>query len=177
MKIYRIYNPNRNYRTIAYDNTPVFGDIGENIEWTNSKVLQLFPFHWDDDSSKEICDCPFIIGAIPVFSQVAFNVIKPFLNENDVQVIPIEVDNLPFFILNVTVLLKDILNQYRSKIVYFKNGKVMDIEKYVFNQSEYMPSLFRISQLPTFTFVTENVAIAMTNAGLLGLELEECIVK
>lgn len=175
MKIYRIYNPNRDHKTIVYDKTPIIDNIGRSVKWENLMAMQAYSFQWENDSEvKEICDCPFIIGSIPVFSVKGYNIIKPFINQSDVQVIPIKVEGDMFYILNTTKVISNILNEHKSKIVRFSSGKIMDIEKYVFNESKSIPSFFRIKQFDTFTFVTEGVAKEIMESDLTGIVVEEC---
>jgi hypothetical protein len=180
MKIYRIYNPNRQFKTIAYESSPLFNNIGEKIVWDNSNDLQSFHFLWDDNSiEKSSCDCPFIIGSIPVFSKISFNIISTYIHLTDVQVIPIEVENMPYYILNVIKLMDNILDTRNSKITYFRDGKIMDIENYVFKKVDTLPPFFRLLQLPLFTFITEDVAncIISSNLNFTGITLDECHIS
>lgn len=163
---------------MIYDNTPIFDNIDVNLVWKNSLELQSFPFKWEVEDKEQISDCPFITGSIPVFSKFAFNVLKPFINEEEVQVIPIHIENLQYFIFNVTMLLNNILNVNKSRISYFTNGEIMDIDNYVFNNLSKIPPFFKISQLDTYTFITGNVADIISKSNLTGIEMEECrIIK
>ena len=65
MKIYRIFNPSRRYKTISYNETPIFNNMGKSI-WDNIEEVSSFSYKWENDEEiKNICDCPFIIGSIP----------------------------------------------------------------------------------------------------------------
>lgn len=155
MNIYRILNPNREYKTIQYSGTPILKNIGK-IIWDNANEVSEYQYIWDkNNDSKFICNCPFIIGSIPVFSELIYNKIAIFLNNTNSQVIPITVDNRKYFIINATILIDDILNEKKSKISYFSDGRIMDIEKYVLNNKRHIPDIFKLSHFQTYTFVSE----------------------
>lgn len=65
MRIYRLYNPNQEYRTIQIANTPLLVAIDHN-DYSKTIDIHNTQYHWDN-LDKELCDCPFLIGAIPVF--------------------------------------------------------------------------------------------------------------
>ena len=173
MKIYRIFNPSRRYKTISYNGTPIFDNMGKTI-WENTKEVSSYPYTWEKDEQKEICDCPFIIGSIPVFNQPAFNILSAKLSPNDIQVIPINVDHSPYYIVNAIHKISGILNKKKSHISYFSDGRIMDIEKYVFSNIPNIPSLFKIEELPIYTFVNEDIASTLEKRNITGVCVEQC---
>ena len=173
MNIYKILNQNRKYKTIQYNKTPILKNIGK-IIWNNTKEVSDYQYTWNEnDDNKNVCDCPFIIGSIPVFSELAYNKISMFLDNTNSQVIPITVNEKKYFIVNATILIDDILNEKKSKISYFSDGRIMDVEKYVLSNKKYTPNIFKLSQFHTYTFVSEKIADAI-NAGFTGIEFEKC---
>ena len=63
-------------------------------------------------------------------------------------------------------ILEDVLNESKSIINRFSDGRIMNIEKYVFKKDRTYPSIFKISQLPTFTFMTDELSEAISEANL-----------
>lgn len=174
MNIYRLLNPSRAYKTINYSNTPMFDNIGK-VVWDNVNEISKFNYTWNiNDESLSICDCPFIIGSIPVFNLMAYNKLLMYLNKENTQIIPINVDGVPYFVVNATVLIDDILNSRKSKISYFSDGRIMDIEKYVFNKRKDIPNVFKISQYQTYTFVSDRIASVINSNMMTGIVLEKC---
>lgn len=174
MDIYRIFNPNREYKTIQYSDTPLFENIGKTI-WDNTDSISSFPFTWDkSNKSKQICDCPFIIGSIPVFSKAAYETFSSYLNNENSQIIPIKVDSESYIIVNAIILIDDILNKNKSKISYFSDGRIMDIEKYVLNNKKTLPDIFKISQFQNYTFISEKIASIINAVDMTGIALERC---
>lgn len=177
MKIYKLYTTGLSYKDIYYDKTPILDNIGK-ILWKNINEISSFHFKWNtEENDKPICDCPFIIGSIPVFSNSAYEIIKQFLLDKEVQIIPISINGLSYYIINITLLLNDILSEKYSKIERFSSGRIMNIDKYVFKYRREIPPFFRIKQLPTFTFANEDVATTIKDSQITGIELEECKVK
>lgn len=176
MNIYRIFNPNREYKAIDYAETPILDNLGK-IYWENQVEVSSFPYTWVKGEGEDICDCPFIIGSVPVFSEAAYRAIASHFDKNEMQIIPIFVEGIPYYIVNVIRVLPDILNEKKSKIVRFSDGRVMDIEKYVFQKKVNVPNIFKISQLDTYTFVNEEMASIIMDAHLTGLALEKCKIS
>lgn len=174
MKIYRILNPNRDYKTIKYSGTPIFNNLGK-ILWDNANEISNFCYTWETcNQNKDICDCPFIVGSIPVFSFFAYKKLSMYVNESNSQIIPIKIDDKSYFIVNAIILLDDILNKKKSKISYFSDGRIMNVDEYVFHNKRNIPDLFKISQFQTYTFVSEKLASAITEANITGISLEQC---
>ena len=176
MSIYRIFNPNRDYKTIDYEETPILDNLGK-IYWENQAEISAFPYTWVKGEGEGICDCPFIIGSVPVFNETAYRAITSYLDKNEMQIIPIFIEGIPYYIVNVLRVLPDILNERKSKIIRFSDGHIMDIEKYVFKRKDNVPSIFKISQLDTYTFVNEEMASIIMDAHLTGLALEKCKIS
>ena len=156
--IFRIFNPSRKYRTIDYANTPIIENIGKK-EWVNLQEVSSFNYTWDDPK-KDICDCPFIMGAIPVFSSKAYDRIAKYICPRNAQIIPISIDKKEYFIVNIITFEDDFLNIKKSDIVYFSNHHIMDITNYVFKRNIEIPFWFRLSQYINFTFINSFVADA-----------------
>lgn len=177
MKIYRIFNPSRRYKTISYNETPIFNNMGKSI-WDNIEEVSSFSYKWENDEEiKNICDCPFIIGSIPVFSESAFSLLSSKLQSNDAQIIPIKVENLRYYIINANHQITGLLNKKKSHISYFSDGRIMDIEKYVFHNKHNISPIFKITEFPTYTFINENIASILMKANITGIAVEQCKIS
>lgn len=177
MDIFRIYSLNGNYKTISYDKTPLMRIIGSEV-WGNYSDIESFKYDWDVDVNKNIeSDCPFLIGAIPIFRKRFILEIKNFLSPALVDILPIEVASEYFCIVKAKILLDNILNTKKSKINKYSDGRIMNIEKYVFTPQNDLPSIFKIRQYPLFTFVTSNIASYLEIVRPTGLALEKIEIK
>ena len=175
MRIFRLYSPNRDFRTIAYGETPLMSLL-EDVNGCDYDSIQRFDYHWDCND-KPICDCPFLMGCIPVIRKAAITKIHTVFPENLIQPIDIKVEGELFEIILAKKILADALNESKSSTNRFSDGRIMSIDKYVFKKKKIYPSIFRIDQLKTFTFITDQLYGAFLNAELTGLAMEECDVK
>lgn len=175
MKIYRIYSPNINNRTIHYEGTPIIENIGE-IEWSNVENISKETYSWDN-TDKSHCDCPFIIGSIPVFPYSVLDILKPFFVGQKIQIIPIRVEDCQYAIVNTTEVLDGVLNEKKSKLTRFQNGRIMDVEDYVLKPQNKIHNIFKLSQFPVFSFISEELYNAIKKLNLTGITFEECKIS
>lgn len=173
MKIFRLYSPNRDYRTIKYEGTPLMSFL-EDDNFDDYEAIENFQYQWDNHD-KPICDCPFLIGAIPIIRKTALAKIPSVISNDLVKSIHIQIEGEPYEILLAKNILKDALNESKSIIDRFSDGRIMSIDKYVFKKNAYKP-IFRIRQLPLFTFITDQLAESISKAHLTGLAMEECVI-
>ena len=80
MNIYKLYSTNNNYKTIAYDGTPLMSFL-EDFNFDDYESIRKFNYHWEN-SDKPISDCPFLIGAIPVIRKSAIPKIRPAISSD-----------------------------------------------------------------------------------------------
>lgn len=66
----------------------------------------------------------------------------------------------------------NMLNEKKSKISYFSDGRIMDIDKYVLNNRP-TPDLFKLSQFHTYTFVSEKI-VDILKSEVTGIVFEKC---
>lgn len=174
MKIFRLYNPNRDYRTVVYGETPLMSFL-ENTNGVDYDSIQRFDYRWDSND-KPICDCPFLIGCVPVIRKAAISKIQAVISRDLILPIDIQVEGESFEILVAKNVLTDALNESKSQISRFSDGRIMTIDKYVFKKKKTYPLIFKISQYPTFTFITDDLYNLLVEANLTGLAMEECKV-
>lgn len=175
MEIYRLCSSNGNYKTIAYAESPLMRIIGEE-DWGDLTDIENYSYHWEA-SDKEVSDAPFLIGAIPIFRTEVILRMGNSFPASLVGQVPIKVEGEDYTILKARSYVSNILNEKKSKLSRFSDGRIMDVERYVFKPTDNVPSFFKISQYPLFTFVTGEVAGDLMKAGITGLVLEECRVK
>lgn len=174
MKIYRLYSKTDGYRSIAYRKTPLMNIIGEKNRVDNIEI-ENFPYEWDEENEyRRVSDSPFLIGAIPIFSQRTMNKIKDFLTEDMVELIPISIEKKKFEVVRAKIRMANLLDEKRSKITRFSDGRIMSVEKYVFKNNGNLPLLFQLQQYPLFTFATGILADKLFELCPSGLCLEEC---
>lgn len=173
MKIYRIYHKVDGYKAINTKNTKLeesFIKFGNEVDFS---IYNGEYFNWSGESSDKITDYPFINGSTPVFSNKVFKLIEGLISSN-CTICNIKVDGEEYKIVDAKTL-SGILKPELSTIKYFKDGRIMNIKKYVFANKQNIPSIFRIPELKTFTFVTEEIIDTLKSANKLdGLNLEEC---
>ena len=148
------------------------------IRFLNNKRLRwLKEEDYEDDDEYEydkdalISDCPFINGDIPVFLGKKFR-----LPVKDCVTSKFDVDNEKY----VAVLapeVEGILNIKSSKIEKFRDGGIMYVEGYVFNNLSEYPSLFRVKEYPVFTFCTEEVKKNLELSNFKFLKFMEIKIK
>ena len=175
MKIYRIYHKVDGFKAIKTKGTALESCM---LEKGNNATFELFKghqFQWSDSTGDKVCDFPFIDGNIIVFSEKVFSDIRSMIASCAVNT-NIVVEGAQYEII-VANKISNVLNADQSVIKRFKDGRIMNIKKYVFKQDESYPAIFRIEEFPTFTFVTEDVLNKIKESnGIDGLDIQICEV-
>jgi hypothetical protein len=124
-------------------------------------------FQWTGE--ERVSDFPFLIGHVPVVSDRALDVLKPFLGPL-VDTLPIRVPGGGYTALHIRDL-ADCLDTDASKIRWFEPGHARSIERYVFDPDALRGhGLFRLQIFPDgYAFLTGEVMAAIKSAGLTGL--------
>ena len=173
MKIYRIYHKVDGYKAIITKGTSLEQCMIENKHDAKFGHFKDTQFQWSDSAGDKVCDFPFIDGNIPVMSEKAYTSICSIIalcasHTN------IEVEGDKYEIIEAKKISRA-LDTENSEIEHFKNGRIMYIDKYVFKANVVYPPMFRIEELPIFTFVTEKVIKKLQKANCTdGLDTEEC---
>ena len=141
----------------------------------NKKLGWLKEEDYDDEQEYNkdapISDCPFVYGAIPVFSEKKFK-----LPTKDCVTSKFDVSG-ERYIAVVAPEIEGILNIRSSKISKFRDGGIMNVEGYIFNNLPEYPNLFRLKEYPVFTFCTEDVKKNLELSGFKFLKFIEVKVK
>ena len=109
-----------------------------------------------------------LAGLVPIFSVKAEQRLKEILRGSG-EFLTLACDDGDYVAFNVTVVI-DALNVSRSEIVYFANGRVLDIKRFVFN-SERLSNcvIFKIPQMrQSRVFVTDRFVSTARDAKLRG---------
>ena len=158
-KIYRLYSSGHEYKTVEYDNTPLMNCLENNL-WEPS-LIEAYKFEWNrDDAEKETSDCPFLIVSIDA-----------------IKIININISGQKYSILRPKNRIKGLLNIRKSNINYFSDGRIMSIDKYVFNSNKNIPLFFELEEYPLFSFVNETMANVLVKQNVKGLLLEACEIR
>lgn len=177
MKVYKFWHKANEYKNINLEETLLLDKVIDGF-YNDGKAFNcnFGTFKWIEKDLKE-CDFPMINGSIPVVSQRAYEVIDPYLDKEGIEILPITIDNIPYYIIHL-LNVYDVLNEKRSVIQRFRNGDIMNIEKYVFLPSvSDAPNLFQITQNQMFVFAKEELFNAISEAKLTGADFEECQIK
>ena len=173
MTIFQVTNSPNGYVDIKF-NGIVMPSVLNNGDLSQ---LQGRSFEWNfqqGNGNLIIPDCPFFIGTLPIFRT---DKISEIVNLPDVYSATFKVNDTDYTALYPRTIVEGSLDIENSAIRYFRNGKIMTIDSYVFCGQMTYPSFFKISELNLFSFVTEDFAQALMNCRLNNLELKKCSVS
>jgi len=180
MKIYKFTESDCNFKSINLEGSKLLEKLDDNLFNGGSPFHEDFGhFAWVSDQPDAInnCDFPFISGYIPVISERALTILKPFIDKSNIEVLPIKVEGEKYYLLHI-MHSSPCLNIKASAISYFMNGGIKQIKDYVFLPSvEKEQFFFMVDQLHTHVFVREEVASIIEKEHLIGAKFEECKIK
>lgn len=168
MKIYQLLNRADGFATIDFGAL----NISEIFKLGNIKELEGKTFKWRKDKDNfEISDCPFYIGAFPIFKS---DRIESILTDLNVEYAKFLVEGVSYTALSAPLFSGDVINKDHSSLKTFKSGKIMTIKKYVFNAGFDYPSIFRLQEFNLFTFVNQEVKHKLESCEFQDIIFEEC---
>ena len=175
MKVYKFWHSADRYKNIDISNSALQQAVVDGFFNDGLRYDKDFgSFHWIEQDDSPVCDFPMINGCIPVVSERALSIIQPYIEEDEIEILPIKVEEEPFYILHL-LKVYDVLNTRKSDIQYFKSGRVKNVGKYSFRPAvKNAPYLFHISTLQTFVFAKEELVKAINQSQLTGADFEEC---
>lgn len=175
MNIYRIYHKVDGFKAIKTKGTALESCMLEKGNNTTFEVFKNQQFQWSDSTGEKICDFPFIDGNITVFSEKALTAIRSMITSCAI-ITKIIVEGTQYEIIEANKI-SNVLDTEQSVIKRFKDGRIMNIKKYVFKKNVSYPAMFRIEEFPTFTFVTEEFLNKIKELNELeGLDFQLCEV-
>ena len=167
MKVVQIKNQVEGYATINFGNI----NLMEMIKNENVSVLNGKSFTWDKSLNSTISDCPFYIGAIPIFLTEKLGSV---LNDSILNMATFDVEGKNYTIVVAPSLSDNSINLEESKCRIFRSGKIMDISQYVFNTGISYPAIFTPKEFKMYTFCDEKIAKKILSCRFNQLKLVEC---
>jgi|SRR5690554_244286 len=131
---------------------------------------------WYIDDGDKCCDFPFMYGFIPIVNQRAYKVIKDLIPSDEVEFLPLFIEDEQYYLLNLLIQKENIINIKKSKVKYYSDGRIMGISDFVFNQAEITSTIFRVSESKTSVFVNEIIKQAIEKHKLIGANFVKCKV-
>lgn len=171
-----------NIYKISFDYNYAFADIVESrngadsleLSIDNLEMLKDFRYDWLMDESDVIPVFVIIISELLGCSEEISHLITEICP--NIVLHPILIGSKKFNIQSNIVVYQDRLNLKKSKITRFSNGDIMEISNPVLLPGEYCP-LFRLEEIPSTYFCTEEFKNMVESNNLSGLKFEECKVK
>src|SRR5262245_60868431 len=125
---------------------------------------------YSDDGNLELDEGDFVqlAGLVPIFSGRAAKRLREILKASG-EFLALASNAKDYVAFNVTNII-DALNVNHSEIVYFPNGKVLDIKRFVLNSEPlYQSVMFKIPQMPlSRVFVTDHFVDSVRDSKLKG---------
>ena len=153
-----------------------FGDI-DMTSVLKEGVLELVKgksFKWNRSTGNAISDCPFYIGAMPIF---ATEKISGVLSSLNVATAEFDDEGRSYTIIAAPHFNGEVINKEKSEMRTFKSGKVMSVKKYVFNSGFNYPQIFTPSEFVMETFCQKETAQLLLSCKFLQLQFVECEVS
>ncbi len=154
------------------DLTPGFVEAEKNTNWRQVKLGAKWKPPKVEGRVAEFNDFPGIDMVLPAFSQRAVDALKDLLEPNG-EILPLRSNTKTKFYFYNILNIANVLNKSRSVCEFWCRPPTtaVDIEHFEFHKNKVQElSIFRIPQLPVYTFVT-NVFVDRVNAcGLTGFD-------
>lgn len=132
------------------------------------EVLSVTPLKDDLSDNALSGDFP-TLGTIPVFSERAVNSLRDLLEANG-EILPLTSADGSYSAYNVTTVV-DALDEVRSKVTRFRDGRVMEILEYAFLPQRLGGlTIFKVPQILSNVFVTDVFVSRVREAGLVGFK-------
>ena len=126
-----------------------------------------------EEHDLDLSDFPALLSAsAPVFSRRAWETLAPLIHDQSEE-LPFVVRAEDFVLLNV-LQIADALDEANSEVMRFSDGRIMDVERYVFHPDVVSGlTIFKIPQMRrSHVMVTEPFVEAVRGADLKGFDFE-----
>jgi fermentation-respiration switch protein FrsA (DUF1100 family) len=147
---------------------PADDDDYETFFALDGRVIQdwIAPVMKLDTAGRTYSDFPWLGEHAPILKKPAVEALAPVLAEHG-QLLPMKGEAVWLF--NATTVL-DALDHERSRIAYFDNGDILDIERHVFRTERIgAAELFKLPMRASAVYVTGSFVEKVRNAGLRGV--------
>ncbi|MCG7505046.1 imm11 family protein [Mesorhizobium retamae] len=119
-----------------------------------------------DTTDRTYSDFPWLGEHVPILKKPALDALAPVLAKYG-QLLPVQGEEAWLF--NATTVL-DALDPDQSRIVYFDNGDILDIERSVFRKEVIgSTEIFKLPMRASAVYVTDGFVEQVRNAGLRGV--------
>lgn len=174
MGIYLIKNEFGCFKNIvpvsSDEQRPLIDGYGKSLKSTWMPIS----FKWDLEDGTNVRDAFLHLGSILVVNKKVISELQNFLDGNETELLPIDVEGDSFYVVNPYRKELDLLDVAHSEIEFFKDHSIKWIREYVFKSYSNCPQLFHIAEIATPIFASESFTEAYNKAGLTGLKFEEC---
>lgn len=170
MKLFQLKNIVNGYASINFNDV----DITAVLKEGKIELIQGRDFTWDKSNGDAITDCPFYIGALPIFDTVKLG---DALANTGVKTAIITVEGKSYTVIAAPHFHGNIINKDLSDMRYFRSGKIMTIKNYVFNSGQDFPSIFTPEEFVMYTFCNSEIAQRLLNCEFSQLLFNECPIK
>ena len=170
MKLIELKNITKGFASID------FGDIDMTAVLKEGKLdlVQGKTFRWNRDTGNAVSDCPFYIGAMPVFDTEKIQGILSSINVASAEFI---VEGRSYTIIGAPHFPGDVINREKSEMRTFKTGKIMNVKKYVFIPDFDYPQIFTPSEFVMETFCKKETIQLLLSCRFNQLQFVECDVE
>lgn len=147
---------------------PADDDDYETFFAMDGRVIQdwIAPVMKLDTEDRTYSDFPWLGEHAPILKKPAVDALGPVLADHG-QLLPLRGEEVWLF--NATTVL-DALDRERSRIAYFDNGEILDIERHVFRAEKIgAAELFKLPMRASAVYVAGSFVEKVRNAGLGGV--------
>lgn len=170
MKLFQLKNTVNGFASINFDGI----DMALVLKQGQVELLQGRSFSWDKSNGESISDCPFYIGALPIFdTQKLGNT----FDVTNVKFAVFNVEGQSFTAVCAPHYDGEVINRSLSEMRTFRSGKIMSVKEYVLNAGFDYPSIFTPNEFPVNTFCDSEVARRLLDCNFSQLVFKECPIK
>lgn len=180
-KIYKIIKAEGYFKNLKANNEEILDVIDQCLEGKSISSIwkKNYTMSWEkDEEYTQNADILFYIGLVPVINENSYNLLKKYIPLDSVEYLNIKIENNQnLYLMNVLNINTEIFNEKKSKIDYYKTGTIREVIKYVFNDIETIPVIFRIPQSPCEIFVSDEFVKIVKDNNLTGIDFKECKIS
>lgn len=170
MKIIQLKNIVDGFATIDFSGV----NMTEIMKSGDVSLLQGKDFKWNRTTGDIISDSPFYIGAMPIF---ATEKLQDVFSDCKVCSSTFKVEGKSYTIIAASQMDGNVINLEHSKCRTFRSGKIMTVDKFVFNSGIDYPDVFTPKEYAVFTFCKEEICKRLINCRFSQLLFVECLIE
>ena len=169
MRIFQLKNKVEGFATIN------FGDIDmmSVLRTGDVSVLDGQNFVWNKTAGDSISDCPFFIGAMPIFASEKLGSV---LKDIDCTTATFMVEGISYTVVAAPPVAGNTIDLEKSKCKTFRSGKIMEVKEYSFYKRNSFPEMFTTEEYIMHTFCNEEVVKLLYSCHFKHLIIKECTI-